>query len=59
LFKELLRKRTLKPFVLVIVYFAIGQFSGLPAMRPYLVQIFQAFGFPVDPSWATVATFLI
>jgi MFS family permease len=59
LFKELLRKRTLKPFVLVIVYFAIGQFSGLPAMRPYLVQIFQAFGFPVDPSWATVATFMI
>jgi hypothetical protein len=42
-----------------MVYFAIGQFSGLPAMRPYLVQIFQAFGFPVDPSWATVATFLI
>jgi MFS family permease len=56
LFKELIRKRTLKPFLLVIIFFAIGQFSGLPAMRPYLVQIFQTFGFPVDPSWATVST---
>uniref|UniRef100_U5EU35 Putative transmembrane transport n=1 Tax=Corethrella appendiculata TaxID=1370023 RepID=U5EU35_9DIPT len=53
-FKELLRKRTMKPFILVMVYFGFCQFSGLPAMRPFLVQIFQAYNLPIDASWATV-----
>lgn len=54
LMKELLRKRTLKPFTIVITMFLFCQFSGLTAMRPYLVQIFQAFSVPINPSWATV-----
>lgn len=54
LFKELFRKRTLKPFMLVITMFVICQFSGLSAMRPYLVQIFRTFSVPIDASWATV-----
>lgn len=52
--KELLRKRTMKPFILVIAMFAFIQFSGLSGMRPYLVQIFQAFGVPMDANYATV-----
>lgn len=54
LFKELFRKRTMKPFTLVITMFLFCQFSGLTAMRPYLVQIFQTFAVPIDASWATV-----
>lgn len=52
--KELLRKRTLKPFTLVLSMFFFCQFSGLTAMRPYAVQIFQTFSVPLDASWATV-----
>ena len=52
--KEIFRKRTLKPFTLVMTMFLFCQFSGLSAMRPYFVQIFQAFSVPIDASWATV-----
>lgn len=54
LLKEIFRKRTLKPFTLVMTMFLVCQFSGLTAMRPYFVQIFQAFSVPIDASWATV-----
>lgn len=57
--KELVRKRTLKPMIIVTAFFAITQFSGMAGMRPYLVQIFQAYGAPVDASWATVITGLL
>jgi MFS family permease len=54
LFRELYRKRTLKPFFLVLIMFVFAQFSGLASMRPYLVQIFQTYAVPIDASWATV-----
>lgn len=54
LLKELLRKRTLKPFSLLIMMFVFCQFSGLSSMRPYLVQLFQAYEVPIDASSATV-----
>lgn len=57
--KELIRKRTLKPFAIVMIFFVFSQFSGLHAMRPYMVQIFKAFRIPVDPGWATVNMGLI
>jgi hypothetical protein len=53
LLRELYRKRTLKPFFIVIMMFIFAQFSGLSAMRPYLVQIFQAYSVPLDSSWST------
>lgn len=52
--RELVRRRTLKPMIIVTVFFAVTQFCGMAGMRPYLVQIFQAYGAPVDSSWATV-----
>ncbi|XP_055607908.1 facilitated trehalose transporter Tret1-like [Uranotaenia lowii] len=58
-FKELLRKRNLRPFVLVMLMFIFGQLSGLTGMRPYLVQIFQAYEVPLDANWATVSTGLL
>lgn len=57
--QELMRKRNLKPFVLVMLLFVFGQLSGLTGMRPYLVQIFQAYGVPLDANWATVSTGLL
>lgn len=52
--KELLRKRTLKPFFLVLAFFGFCQLSGMHGMRPYLVQIFETFDLPIDSNWATV-----
>lgn len=54
LLKELIRKRTLKPFVLVMICFAISQFTGATPMRPYMIQLFQTYRVPIDPNWATV-----
>lgn len=51
---DLFRKRTMKPFFLVLFLFVFTQLSGLPPMRPYLVLILKAYGVPVDPNWATV-----
>lgn len=52
--QDLMRKRTMKPFFLVLPLFIFTQLSGLPPMRPYLVLILKAYGVPVDPNWATV-----
>lgn len=48
-FTELKRKRTLKPFFIVISMFFIAQFSGMYSMRPFLVQIFKAYESPIPP----------
>ena len=58
-FKELTRKRILRPFALVMSYFAFVQFTGIQGMRPFLVQIFQAYKVPIDASWATVSIGLV
>ncbi|XP_055387594.1 facilitated trehalose transporter Tret1-like isoform X2 [Condylostylus longicornis] len=52
--KELKRKRTVKAFIVVMGLFTIGQFSGVLAMRPFMVQIFKAYNVPMDPRIATV-----
>lgn len=57
--KELYRKRIIKPFILIIILFFFGQFCGASAMRPYLVQIFQAYEVPIDPQYGTVIFGLI
>lgn len=51
---ELTRKRTLKPFFLVIFLFFLAQFTGFGAMRPYLVQILKAYKTPIKADQATV-----
>lgn len=53
--KELVRKRTLKPFAVLLIVFFISQFSGTHAMRPYIVLILSKYGTPISPNWATVA----
>lgn len=52
-FVELKRKRTLKPFFIIMSLFVIAQFSGMYSMRPFLVQIFKAYESPLAPDRAT------
>lgn len=53
-FNELLRKRTVKPFVILLVCNFIGTFSGIHHLMPYIVQILITFESPISPNWATV-----
>lgn len=57
--QELLRKRTLRPFGLLVVCFLVTQFSGMASMRAYMVQIFAAYSMPISPNWATVVVGLM
>lgn len=51
-FGELNRMPTLKPLVIVLSLFAIAAFSGITAMQPFIVQIFKAYGSPMEPDKA-------
>lgn len=48
-FAELKRKQTLKPFAIVMGLFFLAQFSGVFAMRPFIMQIFKAYNSPIEP----------
>lgn len=52
--QELTRRRTMKPFIILLCAFAISQFTGTHAMRPYIVQILKSYGSPISPKYATV-----
>lgn len=56
---ELKRKCTLKPFAIVVTLFFLAQFSGILSMRPYMVQIFKAYGSPIAPDKAAVILSLL
>lgn len=57
--RELGRKRIIKPFILIVTLYVFGQFCGASVMRPYLVQIFQAYEVPIDPQQGAVVFGLI
>lgn len=44
---DLTQQRTIKPFVLIVLLFLIMQFTGMMVMRPYYVQILEAYGVTV------------
>lgn len=52
--KDMTRKRTLKPFVLVSILFVLMQFSGMFATRPFIVSILISFGINFDANFVTV-----
>lgn len=45
---ELTKKRTMKPFVLVILLEFLVEFGGAIVWRPYFVQVLKAYGMPMD-----------
>lgn len=57
--RDLLRKRTLKPFFIIIFMFFVLQFSGMFAMRPYIMQILGTYGVPFSPSQTTAVLGLL
>lgn len=57
--RDLLRKRTLKPFFIITLMFFVLQFSGMFAMRPYIMQILDIYGVPFSPSQTTAVLGLL
>lgn len=53
-FKDMTRKRTLKPFILVTFLFLFMQFCGIFVMRPYIVPILSAHGILLDANFVTI-----
>lgn len=56
---ELPRKRTIKPFVIIFSLSFLAEFSGISSMRPYLVQIFNAYEIPMSTDDAVVVTSIV
>ncbi|XP_031622745.1 facilitated trehalose transporter Tret1-like [Contarinia nasturtii] len=57
-FAELKRKSTLKPLFIIITLFFLMPFTGIMAMRPYMLQIFKAYNSPIKPDHAmTIQSF--
>lgn len=52
--KELGRKRSLKPYVIILIMCATTFFSGTHHLNVYMVQILNAYRAPMDPNLATV-----
>ncbi|XP_023724431.1 facilitated trehalose transporter Tret1-2 homolog isoform X2 [Cryptotermes secundus] len=52
--RELLKPQTLRPLSLVLMFFFFQHSSGFTAMRPYMVQVFEEFGLPINAYWVTV-----
>lgn len=56
---ELKQIDTIKPFCIVMLVFAISSFAGMQAMQPFIVQIFKAYGSPIQPDQcATIMSFV-
>jgi hypothetical protein len=53
--RDLLQPQTLRPLSLVLMFFFFQHCSGFTALRPYMVQVFQEFGLPMDAYWVTVS----
>lgn len=56
---DLIRKRTLKPFFIITFMFFVLQFSGMFAMRPYIIQILNTYGVPFNANQTTAILGLI
>lgn len=52
--RDLVRRKTLSPLLLVGIVFFVVHANANSAVRPFLVQVFQTFGVPMDPNWASV-----
>lgn len=52
--KYLIRQRTLKPFIILVICSVIGFSSGTHHLFPYIVQILNAYQSPISPNWATI-----
>lgn len=54
--QELKRKRTLKPMILVFSLHFILEFCIVTVWQPYIIQVLNAFGTPINANVATVVS---
>lgn len=54
--KEIKRKRNLKPFFLMFCLHFFDQFCGYTVWQPYIIQVLNANGTPLDANLTTVIT---
>lgn len=54
--KELKRRRNVRPMILIFLLQFFGIFNGSYVWDAYIVQVVNAFGTPLKPSYATVMT---
>ncbi|XP_069675807.1 facilitated trehalose transporter Tret1-like [Periplaneta americana] len=52
--KEMLRRPTLRPLILVNTYFLVQSFGGMASIRPYMVHVFREYGMHDEAEWITV-----
>lgn len=50
--RDLFRRRTLRPFILIASLYVISVFAGITPFRPYIVQILYYYQTPVDANSA-------
>lgn len=50
--RDILRKGTLIPFILISVQYMLAVFTGVSPYRPYLVQVLYYYESPIDPNLA-------
>jgi len=55
LFKLLLEPETLHPLFLTVSFFVFFAFGGYPSIRPFLVEVIDAFRTPMEGTWITVS----
>lgn len=51
---DLKRRRTIKPFMILLPLFLITQFTGMQSMCPFIIQIFRAYESPISPDKAAI-----
>lgn len=56
---NLRRPEILRPFYMLMILFFITLIGALIPMRPFLVDVFQKFGLPVQTEWVLVLTGLL
>lgn len=54
--KDFLRPEMLRPLGLVVAFFFFLNTSGISAMRPYFIKVFEKLNFPISPLRSTVST---
>lgn len=52
--KLLRKKNALRPLIFLTLVSLFTTGNGMLSSRPYMVQMFQTYGFPVEPQWASV-----
>lgn len=57
--KDFLRPEMLRPLGLVVAFFFFLNTSGISAMRPYFIKVFEKLNFPVSPLRSTVSINII